>query len=106
MDNRRLARWGETIAARFLSRRGAVITSRNRRFQRDEVDLVVVYPNRVRAVVEVKTRLSADPVGVIHPNQAARLAGRARQLGIDRVDLCAVRPTPDGVWIHWIPHIS
>ena len=47
---------GESVAAQFLHRRGAIIVDRNVRVGRDEIDLVIRIDGD-RAAVEVKTGL-------------------------------------------------
>jgi len=54
-----LGRWGETIAAEFLSRRGYTIVASNARTQYGELDLVARQGD-VTVFVEVKTRSSAS----------------------------------------------
>ena len=56
-----LGRRGETLAARWLRRRGYRIIARNLHIGDDEVDLLVVDPDeRTIVIVEVKTRSSDD----------------------------------------------
>ncbi|MCA9290393.1 MAG: YraN family protein [Phycisphaerales bacterium] len=57
-----LGRRGERLAARFLRRRGYRILHRNLAVGRDEIDLVVLTPDRsMYVLVEVKTRREAVP---------------------------------------------
>ena len=104
----RLARFGETVAAAFLARRGARILGRNVRVGRGELDLVVRFGDRTVAV-EVKTvGGSAVADGAIARidgtklRQVRRLANHlAPRAGPVRVDFVGVRTTADGVTVDW-----
>lgn len=50
---------GERLAVNYLEKKGYEILERNYRFQKAEVDIIAQFGN-VLAVVEVKTRTSAD----------------------------------------------
>jgi|WetSurMetagenome_2_1015567.scaffolds.fasta_scaffold00849_5 putative endonuclease len=49
-----IGRWGESLAADFLSRRGYAIIERNKRFGRLEIDLIA-QSNDITVFIEVKT---------------------------------------------------
>jgi len=53
----RLGRWGESLAARYLERKGYAIVERNARTPYGEIDLIVLDGDTV-VFVEVKTRRS------------------------------------------------
>lgn len=117
----RLARLGESAAADFLESRGATIDGRNIRVGRDEIDLVVRWPDGSRAVVEVKTRSDpsavasgplaasarSEPIEAFDTTKADKTKRAARNLKppVGRIDLCAVLVGTDGIDIHWIPNI-
>lgn len=102
-----LARFGESAAATFFERRGAAISGRNIRVGRDEIDLLVRWPDGSRAVVEVKTRTASQPIEAFGEIKARKTKRAARNLKppVDRVDLCAIRVEPAGIDLHWIPNI-
>ncbi len=106
---RRLARFGESVAADFLGRRGAEVLARNVRHGRGEIDLVVALGEE-RVAVEVKTRTGADtdPAESFTPAKAARVRSVARCLrpGIHRVDLVTVTLRADGVGVRWVPRVG
>lgn len=107
-DRRQLARFGEAQALAFLVRRGATLVDRNRRVGRDELDLIVKWPDRSCTVVEVKTRIMAEPIEAFDDHKAEKVKRAASKLKppVARVDLCGVRVTPEGVEIHWIPRVT
>jgi putative endonuclease len=89
-----LGRWGEQIAADFLTGQGMVVLSRNWRCRWGELDLVAADGGRL-VVCEVKTR---SGTGYGHPAEAVtrRKMGRIRQLtrcwlAEHRVRWCEVR---------------
>lgn len=101
MDPRRqLGRYGESIAADLLRRKGYDVLARNWRCAAGELDLIVREPQTL-VTIEVKTRRSltfGSPLEAITPQKAARLRHlTARWLtehpqGIDavRIDVVAV----------------
>lgn len=95
---------GESIAARFLQRRGATVLDRNVRIGRDEIDLVVRL-GETRVAVEVKTGLGLEsrPWENFDDAKEARIRRAARALGIWRIDLITVEFTPAGVVVRWSP---
>ncbi len=109
---RRLARFGEEVAATFLIRRGAVIEGRNVRVGRGELDLVVRLGDR-RIAVEVKTvgrgATAEDPMERLtfaKLDQVRLLADRMSPPPGDRVrpvrvDFIGVRVTEGGVTVNW-----
>lgn len=100
-----LARFGESVAAEFLSRRGARILGRNVRVGRDEIDLVVTF-GAERVAVEVKARgTGGDPLAAFDDAKAAKVRRAAHRLRPPayRVDLVAVSVAPDGVSVRWVP---
>ncbi|MDO9262149.1 MAG: YraN family protein [Flavobacteriaceae bacterium] len=58
-EHNTLGQFGEDLAADYLLRNGYKILERNWRFRKAEVDLIAQKENIV-AIVEVKTRTSAD----------------------------------------------
>jgi putative endonuclease len=80
-DPRRLGRWGERQAERYLRRRGLETLDRNARFRLGEIDLVMVDPEGAIVFVEVKTRLDEEfqPVeAVITQTKRGRLGNAIR----------------------------
>jgi putative endonuclease len=78
-----LARRGETLAARWLGRRGYRIIARNLRVGRDEADLVALDPDGATVVVvEVKTRgrRASEPEARVDRVKRARLVRLATRL--------------------------
>ena len=74
-----LGRRGESLAARYLRRRGYRVLERNVRLPYGEVDLVCLAPDRRTIVfVEVKTRRMGD--GDRPPPEASVTAGKRRRL--------------------------
>ncbi len=59
-DPKRLGRWGENQALRFLRGRGFRRITRNFRCDGGELDLVMADPDGAVAFVEVKTRRNED----------------------------------------------
>ena len=99
-----LGRWGETLAADYLSRRGYILLERNARTPYGELDLVMRQGEGL-VFVEVKTRASRAyglPEESITPRKQEHLLNAARaylqshtELGGDwRVDVIAIRRMP------------
>ncbi|MDH3730011.1 MAG: YraN family protein [Acidimicrobiia bacterium] len=105
-DRLTLARFGESVAASFLRRRGLTITHRNHAVGRGEIDILALADKR-RVAVEVKTRRagSVDPVESFTPAKSQQVRRLAGQLGIGRVDLVAVTVGGDFVDVRWLPQI-
>jgi putative endonuclease len=75
-DRRSLGEVGESLAARYLTQRGARVLERNWRCVEGELDLVVVEPDGVIAAVEVKTRRGlgfGDPLEAVTAVKQQRL---------------------------------
>ena len=107
-DGRRdLGRMGETIAARFLVRRGGQLIERNASVGRGEIDLVVRWPDAVVAV-EVKTRVDADPshAYTADKSRSLREAVRGIRPRPGRLDLVLVRLGRHTVDLRWIPGVT
>lgn len=98
--NQALGRYGETLAARYLTARGMVLLERNWRCDAGEIDLVL-REGRVLVVCEVKTRTTTE-FGTPHEAVTPEKLRRLRVLGLRwleerdvrlpdvRVDLVAV----------------
>lgn len=74
-DRLRLGRYGETLAARYLTDRGLVVLERNWRCEHGEVDLVARDADTL-VVCEVKTRRGTaygEPVEAVTFTKAMRL---------------------------------
>ena len=104
-----LARWGESVAAGFLERRGASLVDCNLQVGGGELDLVVRF-GRQLVVVEVKTiglsAIATDPIHRIDQKkleQVRKLAGHVakRYHQAIRVDFVGVRMADHGVEINW-----
>lgn len=91
--NQALGRYGEVLAARFLTERGLVLLDHNWRCPQGEIDLVL-RDGRTLVVCEVKTRTTTD---FGHPHEAVDEAkfDRLRRLGASWVRAHAARP--DGI---------
>jgi putative endonuclease len=98
---------GETLAARFLTRRGARVIDRNVHVGRDEIDLIVEIGGETVAV-EVKTGLGSGtrPWESFDEGKNERLRRAVRARAIRRVDLIAVEFTAENVVIRWLPGIG
>lgn len=100
-----LGRWGESLAAEYLTRRGYTILDRNARTDYGEID-IVARQAEVAVFVEVKTRTSTAygyPEESITPKKRAHLIASAQaylqahpELETDwRIDVIAIhRPHP------------
>jgi len=97
---------GERIAERFLVRRGATVMARNLRLWPGEIDLLVTIGGSLVAV-EVKTRVGADPVEEFTDLKAERVrrSGDRMARRPQRYDLVAVRLTPVGAEVRWLPGV-
>lgn len=74
-DNQELGRWGEALAARYLSERGMRVVDRNWRCSQGEIDIVAVDGDCL-VVCEVKTRAGTgfgEPVEAVTWRKYARL---------------------------------
>jgi putative endonuclease len=94
LDRHRLGRYGEELAATYLTDRGLVVLSRNWRCRDGELD-VVATDGRSLIVCEVKTRTTADfgdPAEFVTPAQMTRIR-RATQAWLRRyrVGWCEIR---------------
>ncbi|MGH3911126.1 MAG: YraN family protein [Pseudonocardiaceae bacterium] len=101
-----LGRWGEDLAADYLTAAGLVVLSRNWRCREGELDLVATDRERL-IVCEVKTRSGTgygEPSEGVTPAKAARIRRitaswlRAHRVGWCeiRFDVLAVLCPPDG----------
>lgn len=99
---------GETVAERYLTRRGMVLLDRNWRCREGEIDLVLRDGDEV-VVCEVKTRRSTtfgDPVEAITAAKVARLRRLAGCWLADhpvtgggvRLDVVGLLRHPDGTY--------
>lgn len=75
-----LGRYGETLAARYLTDRGMVVIERNWRCRAGELDIVAV-DRRVLVACEVKTRRSCDFGAPIEAVTATKLLRLRRLVG-------------------------
>jgi putative endonuclease len=111
LSTRQVGRLAEQVAVEFLRRRGVRIIAANRKVGRGEVDLIVAISGE-KAVVEVRSVRSPagptnpDPVDAFHFAKSAQVRRLAARLRIRRVDLVAVRFTPSGVDIRWVPRAA
>ncbi|MEA2011044.1 MAG: YraN family protein [Actinomycetota bacterium] len=98
---------GESVAGRFLERRGAVIVDRNVRVGQDEIDLIVRIDGRPVAV-EVKTGLGPGtrPWENFDDEKNARIRRAAGVLSIRRIDLIAVELNGFGATVRWLPGVG
>ncbi|WP_223551933.1 MULTISPECIES: YraN family protein [Aestuariivivens] len=74
-QHNQLGKKGEQLAVDFLLKKGYEIVERNFRFEKAEVDIIAQY-NDTLAIVEVKTRSSADfgnPQDFVKPKQIKNL---------------------------------
>jgi putative endonuclease len=102
----KLGRWGENLAAEYLTQKGYIIIGRNVRTPYGEIDLVARYdatdqPSAI-VFIEVKTRQSdalGPPEISVTPQKQARLISAAQAyllahpelVGDWRVDVVAIR---------------
>lgn len=108
----RLGRFGEEVAAGFITRRGGIIVGRNLRVGRNEIDVLADFAGE-RVVIEVKTEASwnggaGDPGSNFDDAQAHRVRDAARSLQppVARVDLICVAVGRSGVGIRWSPRAA
>lgn len=67
-EHNELGKWGEDVAADYLIRKGYTVKDRNWKYNRRDLDLVVLSPDMTTLViVEVKTRRGEGP---LEPQQA------------------------------------
>ena len=59
-DPKKLGRWGQRQAERFLRRKGCRTLTRNYAFRGGEIDLIMVNRNGAIAFIEVKTRRNEE----------------------------------------------
>jgi putative endonuclease len=97
---------GERIAERFLVARGAHVLARNQRVWPGEIDLLIRIGS-VLVLVEVKTRIGADPAEALTGDKAERLrrSGARLRRRPDRYDLVAVRLSANGAEVRWLPAV-
>lgn len=105
-ERRRLGSLGETVAAQFLVRRGAVIADRNVEVAGGELDLVALIGRR-RVAVEVRSRWGEDPLASFDDSKLDRVwrSARSAQPSCTRVDLITVRFDREGVELRWLPDL-
>lgn len=80
-EHNTLGQFGEDLAADYLLKNGYKILERNWRFRKAEVDLIAQKENIV-AIVEVKTRTSADfgnPQDFVKPKKIKLLVGAVNE---------------------------
>lgn len=98
----KIGRVGETLAAGFLRRHGLRVVARNVNLPEGEVD-ILARDGRWQVVVEVRTITGTqDPLEAYGPDKRRRVARLARRLAADRVDLVAIRLTPDAAEFRWV----
>ena len=103
-DRQNVGRWGEDLAAEWLTQRGYRILARNVRTPYGEIDLVAREGDQL-LFVEVKTRTNRTfglpEVSVNHRKRSHMLASAAHyaaQVGAEswRIDVLAIEKRPDG----------
>jgi putative endonuclease len=95
---------GERIAEAYLAARGCRVVDRNVHVDADEIDLIV-REGRSLVAVEVKCSTSGgDPLEAVDDAKFGRLvrAVVGHHDRIDRIDLVAVRTTPELVELRWL----
>jgi putative endonuclease len=75
-DPKRLGRWGERCAERFLRRKGLAVLDRNFRVPEGEIDIVAADSDGAVVFVEVKTRASER----FSPVEAAVTQGKQQRM--------------------------
>lgn len=107
----RLGRFGEEVAAGFITRRGGIIVGRNLRVGHNEIDVLAEIEGE-RVVIEVKTAASWHRAGDAGSNfddaQAHRVRDAARSLQppVARIDLICLTVDRSGVGIRWSPRAA
>lgn len=97
-----IGRAGEALAADFLRRHGLRVVARNVTLPEGEVDLLA-RDGRRRVAVEVRTITgTSDPLTAFGPDKRRRVARLAQRLAADRVDLVAIRLTPEAAEFRWV----
>lgn len=97
-----IGRVGETLAADFLRRHGLRVVARNVNLPEGEVDILARH-GRTQVVVEVRTITGTqDPLEAYGPDKRRRVGRLARRLAADRVDVVAIRLTPDAAEFRWV----
>lgn len=101
-----IGRWGETVAALYLEKRGYQVLARNVRAGHEEIDLLASHPVDGLVFVEVKTRTNerfglpeeaVDHRKLDHLYQAAEayLQNHSEYTGMDwRMDVIAIQGQP------------
>ncbi len=96
-----LGRWGESLAAKYLSERGYAILERNTRTPYGEIDLIACLDELI-VFIEVKTRstpLFGNPELAVNPRKQAHLRAAAEYYiqqhpdhqGAWRIDVIAIQ---------------
>lgn len=102
-DRRRLGRFGESVAAHFLQRRGAAVLARNVETPVGELDLIAAVGGEMTAV-EVRTArrddVDAELVSLEKERQVRRVAA-SLDPPIFRVDIVTVLVGVRGVRVRW-----
>jgi len=99
---RRLGRTGEMVAAHFLQRHGIEILARNVAVGPGELD-ILARQGTTRLVVEVRTVTGReDPLSAFDARKRAQVARLAHRVGAARVDLVAIRLTPEAAEVRWV----
>jgi putative endonuclease len=106
----RLGRFGEEVAAGFITRRGGIIVGRNLRVGHNEIDVLAEVEGE-RVVIEVKTAASwhgGNAGSNFDDAQAHRVRDAARSLQppVARVDLICVTVDRSGIGIRWSPRAA
>jgi len=101
-QRRRVGALGERVAAAFLEDHGLDVVGRNVEIGGGELDLLA-RDRRRRIVVEVRSITGpGDPVEAFDEAKARQVGRLARLAGADRVDLVAVRLSPEAAEVRWV----
>lgn len=101
--NQRIGKWGEEIAAEYLTQRGYEIVARNIRTPYGEID-VIAKQNDIIIFVEVKTRTSNTmglPEEAITPRKREHMLAAADHYAAEnkidhwQIDVVAIEGKPD-----------